>query len=85
MVRDQIGDYRDQLLRFGETEPLPGEESIPDSRKTDVVVGIGVDRMQFTRYGDFGAKLELMQNYNRNFADDVVNLNVQLMARLRAF
>ena len=85
MVRDQIGNYRDQLLTLGETEPLPGEENIPDSRKTDVIVGVGVDRMQFTRYGDFGAKLELMQNYNRNFADNVVNLNLQLMARLRAF
>lgn len=85
MVRDQIGNYRDQLRTLGETEPLPGEENIPDSKKTDVVVGLGVDRMQFSRYGDFGAKLELMQNYNRNFADDVVNVNLQLMGRIRAF
>lgn len=85
MVRDQIGNYRDQLLTLGETEPLPGEENIPDSKKTDVIVGLGFDRMQFTRYGDFGAKLELMQNYNRNFAENVANLNLQLMARLRAF
>ena len=85
IVRDQIGNYRDLLLTLGETEPIPGEENIPDDRKTDVIVALGVERMQFMRFGEIGAKLEVMQNYNRNYADNVFNANLQLLARLRAW
>lgn len=85
IVRDQSGDYRNQLKRFGEYTPFPGEEDIPASKRTDVLVGIGVERMQLTRYGDFGAKMEVMQNYNRNYADNVANINFQLIARLRSW
>lgn len=41
--------------------------------------------MQLTRYGDFGARIEAMQNYNRNFSDNVANLNIHLTARLRSW
>lgn len=85
IVRDQIGDYRELLLRFGNTPPIPGEENIPDDRKTDVLVALGAERMQFMRYGEYGAKLEVMQNYNRNYSDNVANLNLQVMMRLRAW
>jgi hypothetical protein len=46
---------------------------------------MGVERMQFTRFFDFGAKLEAMENYNRNFSSNVANLNLQLMGRVRAW
>ena len=85
IVRDQIGDYRDLLLELGETEPIPGEADIPDHRKTDVLVALGFERMQFTRYGELGARLEVMQNYNRNYSGNVANLNLPVMARLRAW
>lgn len=80
----QIGDYRRELVRFGHP-PLPGEDLIPDNKRTDVLVALGVERMQLTRYGDFGARIEAMQNYNRNFSDNVANLNIHLTARLRSW
>ena len=85
IIRDQLGNYRDQLLTLGEAETIPGEEDIPASKRTDVIVSLGFERMQFTRYGDVGARLEVMQNYNRNYAENVPNLNLQLLARLRAW
>ena len=85
IIRDQLGNYRDQLLTLGEAETIPGEDDIPASKRTDVIVSLGFERMQFTRYGDLGARLEVMQNYNRNYAENVPNLNLQLLARLRAW
>ena len=85
IVRDQIGDYRGLLLRLGEADPIPGESEIPDDKKTDVLVALGFERMQFTRFGEIGGRLEVMQNYNRNYSDNVANLNLQILARLRAW
>jgi hypothetical protein len=85
IVRDQIGDYRERLIELVEADPLPGESEIPDHRKTDVLVALGFERMQFTRYGEIGGRLEMMQNYNRNYSENVANVNLQLMARLRAW
>lgn len=85
VIRDQAGDYRD-LLRLEPGVPtFPGKDSIPAEKRTDVIVALGLERLQFTRYGDFGATITVMQNYNRNFSDNIANLNVQLMARLRAW
>jgi hypothetical protein len=85
IIRDQLGDYEDALLTPGEIEPIPGEENIPASKRTDLIVSLGFERMQFTRFGDLGARLEVMQNYNRNYAENVPNLNLQVLARLRAW
>lgn len=83
IVRDQAGDYLNSILRFGNYNPLPPGFVVPPDRTTDVIVALGVERMQFTKYGDFGARLEAMENYNRNFSSDVANLNLQIMARVR--
>lgn len=83
VVRDQAGDYLGAILSNGDYDPLPPGLQIVPGKETDVIVAFGLERMQFTRYADFGAKVEAMQNYNRNFSDDVANLSIQLMARIR--
>ncbi|MEO7647626.1 MAG: hypothetical protein ABIV11_05245 [Gemmatimonadaceae bacterium] len=54
-----------------------------DPRSTDVIMATGVERMRFGKHVDFGAKVEAMQNFNRNFSRNVPNLNLQLTARLK--
>ena len=49
---------------------------------SDVIVAVGAERMRFGRWVDYGAKIEAMQDYNRNFAKDVPNLNLQLTGQL---
>ena len=83
ILRDQQGDYLERFVRNGDYDPFPTGGTIPLNKRTDVIASIGVERMQFTKYGDIGAKVEAMQNYNRNFSDNVANLNIQVMARLR--
>lgn len=83
IVRDQAGNYLNSILRFANYNPLPPGFVVPPNRTTDVIVAVGAERMQFTKYGDFGARLEVMENYNRNFTSDVANLNLQIMARVR--
>lgn len=83
IVRDQAGNYQDAILNNGDYNPLPPGLVVAPHKATDVIVALGLERMQFTRYMDFGAKVEAMQNYNRNFSDDAANLNVQVMARVR--
>ena len=83
IVRDQAGDYLDAIKTNGGYNPLPPGFTVSANKETDVIVALGLERMQFTRYADFGAKVEAMQNYNRNFSDDVANLSVQLLARVR--
>jgi hypothetical protein len=68
IVRDQRGDFQ-----------LTG---IVDPRSSDVIVATGLERMRLGRRADFGAKVEAMQDFNRNFSKDVPNLNLQLSARL---
>jgi hypothetical protein len=83
IVRDQAGDYLNVIRRFDGYNPLPPGLSIPPDKVNDVIMALGVERMQFTRYVDFGAKIEAMENYNRNFSSNVANLNLQFMARVR--
>jgi hypothetical protein len=68
IVRAQVGDF----VGTGIVNP----------RGSDVVIAGELERMQFGRIADFGAKLGVMQDYNRNFSKDVPNLNLQLTARL---
>jgi hypothetical protein len=42
---------------------------------------MGAERMRYGRYLDFGGRLEAMDEFNRNFAHDVGNLNIQLTMR----
>jgi hypothetical protein len=67
IVRDQIGDYY-----------LTGAMS---PRGSDVLVAAGFERMRYGRVVDMGAKIEAMDELNRNFVRDVGNLNLQLTAR----
>jgi hypothetical protein len=83
IVRDQTGHYLDAITRYGNYNPLPSTTFIPAEKGTDVIVAIGLERMRFTKYLDFGARIEAMENYNRNFSDNVANLNLQIMARVR--
>ncbi len=56
---------------------------VVDPRSSDVIIAAGLERMRFGRRIDVGAKVEAMQDFNRNFAKDVPNLNLQLTGRLR--
>ncbi len=55
---------------------------VVDPRSSDVIIAGGLERMRFGQRLDVGAKLEAMQDFNRNFSADVPNLNLQLTARL---
>lgn len=68
IIRDQRGDFQ--------------VSGVTDPRGTDVIVASGLERTQFGRYADLGARVEFMQDFNRNFEKDVPNLNLQLTARL---
>jgi len=68
IVRDQRGNY-----------PVTG---VVDPRGSDVIVAAGLERMRFGRVVDLGAKVEVMDDLNRDFSRDVANLNLQLTARL---
>jgi hypothetical protein len=68
IVRDQRGNY-----------PATG---IVDPRGSDVIVAAGLERMRLGRLVDFGGKVEVMQDFNRNFSKDIANLNLQITARL---
>jgi hypothetical protein len=52
---------------------------------SDVIVSAGAERMRFGRRVDFGAKAELMEDFNRNFSKNVPNLNLQVTARLHSW
>jgi len=57
---------------------------VVNPRASDVLIAAEVERMRFGRYADFGAKIGVMQDFNRNFAKDVPNLNLQITSRLHA-
>lgn len=50
----------------------------------DVTIAAGAERMRFGRYFDWGGRVEVMEDYNHNFTNDVPNLNFQLTARLHS-
>jgi hypothetical protein len=68
IVRDQVGDYY-----------LTG---VINPRGSDVLLAAGFERMRYGSVVDLGAKIEAMDELNRNFVRDVGNLNLQLTARL---
>jgi hypothetical protein len=68
IVRDQVGDF----YLTGRTNP----------RGSDVLIATALERMRYGQRVDLGAKIEAMDELNRNFVRDVGNLNLQLTARL---
>jgi hypothetical protein len=68
IVTDQRGNYQ--------------VTGIVDPRSSDVIVATGVERMRLGRRADYGARVEGMQDFNRNFSKDVMNLSLQLSVRL---
>jgi hypothetical protein len=70
IVRAEEGDY----ITTGIVNP----------RASDVVIAAEMERMRFGRHADFGAKVGIMQDLNRNFSKDVPNLNLQITSRLHA-
>jgi hypothetical protein len=68
IVRDQIGNY----YTTGVVNP----------RGSDVLIAAGFEKMRYGRVVDLGAKIEAMDELNRNFVRDVGNLNLELTARL---
>jgi hypothetical protein len=58
---------------------------IENPRSSDVIVAAGMEKMRFGRRMDLGAKVEMMQDYNRNFSKDVPNLNLQITARVHSW
>lgn len=68
IVRDQRGDFQ--------------VTGVVDPRGSDVIVAAGLERMRFWSRADLGAKVEAMQDFNRNFSRDVPNLNLQITTRL---
>ncbi|MGH9418624.1 MAG: hypothetical protein ACRD3J_01515, partial [Thermoanaerobaculia bacterium] len=71
------------LRRIVRDEPSPGFRTVTRAN-SDVTISLGAERMRFGRRLDFGGKVELMEDYNRNFTKDVPNLNLQLTARLHS-
>lgn len=67
IVRDQEGNYY-----------LTG---VINPRGSDVLVAAAFERMRYGKVVDLGAKIEVMDELNRNFVRDVGNLNLQLSAR----
>lgn len=51
---------------------------------SDVTISAGAERMRFGRRVDWGGKVEMMEDFNRNFNKDEPNLNVQLTVRLHS-
>ncbi|MEO6331378.1 MAG: hypothetical protein ABIV11_03035 [Gemmatimonadaceae bacterium] len=70
-----------RIVRAQRGEPV--QTFTAGSQNTDVIVSAGLERMRLGKRMDFGLKLEVMQNFYRNFSDDEPNLNLQLMARLK--
>jgi hypothetical protein len=68
IVRDQRGSFQ--------------STGVFDPRSSDVIVAAGLERMHFGRHADFGATVQAMQDFNRNFSRDVANLNLQFTTRL---
>jgi hypothetical protein len=51
---------------------------------SDVTISAGAERMRFGKRFDLGTKIEMMEDFNRNFSRDVPNLNLQVTARLHS-
>lgn len=58
---------------------------IDNPRSADVIFAVGAERIRFGKRADIGAKIEAMQDYNRNFSKDVPNLNLQITAKLHSW
>ena len=70
ILRNQIGS----LTTTGVEEP----------QGSDVIVALGVEQFRYGPHVDVGGRIEVMDDLNRDFANDVGNLNLQLTLRLHA-
>lgn len=68
IVRDQIGNYY--------------STGVVNPRGSDAIVAGGFERMRYGKLVDLLARIEAMDEFNRNFTRDVGNLNLELSARL---
>ena len=68
IVRDQRGDFQ--------------TTGVYDPRTSDVIIAAGAERMRQGRRIDIGVSVQAMRDFNRNFASDVSNLNLQLTTKL---
>jgi hypothetical protein len=71
IVRNQAGNFENT--------------GIVNPRSSDVIVAADLERMRLGRRADFGATVQLMQDFNRNFSRDAANLNLGLMTRLHTW
>ena len=72
------------LRRIVRDQPNLAPFTMVSPAMSDVTISAGAERMRFGRRVDFGAKVEMMEDFNHNFSKDVPNLNVQLTARLHS-
>jgi hypothetical protein len=84
IVRDQSGNYLGLIKTFPVQPPPPNPEII-NPKGSDVIVAIGVEKMRFGKWLDLGAKVEAMENYNRNFSSNLGNVSLQLFTRIHPF
>ena len=70
ILRDQIGNFE--------------TTGVVNPKGSDVIVAVGAERMHYGTYLDVGAKVEAMDDLNRNFSSDVGNVNLQLTLRLHS-
>jgi hypothetical protein len=68
ILRDQVGNFE--------------TTGISNPKGSDVVVAIGAERMRYGDLFDLGGKLQIMDDFNRNFTRDIGNLNLVLTVRL---
>ena len=60
-----------------------GNTGVVTGRSPDVIVAAAVERTRMRRTVDYGARMEVMQNFNRDFSGDAPNLSLQLLVRLK--
>ncbi len=68
ILRNQIGDFQ--------------SSGIESPKGSDVIVALGGEVARYGRYVDASARMEAMDDLNRNFGNDVGNLNLQFSFRL---
>lgn len=68
ILRDELGSYQ--------------ATGVVNPKGSDVIVSLRAEQMRYGRFLDLGARVEAMDDLNRNFTRDVGNLNLQLTLRL---
>jgi len=84
IVRDQAGNYLGLIKTFP-VKPPPLNPEVINPKGSDVIVALGLEKMRFGNRLDMGARLEAMENYNRNFSSNLGNMSFQVFARIHPF